>query len=584
MLDTIFKGGLVVDGTGRTPVRADVGVKDGRITGVGALGRDAREVVDAEGALVTPGFVDLHTHYDGEITWDADLAPSVWHGVTTILMGNCGVGFAPVQRGREDELIKLMEGVEDIPGSALAEGIDFRWSSFSEYLDVLAGRHTTVDVLAQVPHDPLRLFVMGDRGKAREAATSADVEQMRALLREALLAGAAGFSTGRSDNHRTAEGLPTPASEASADELVGIVRAFEGLGRGHVQVVSDFDLLLGPERFDAEFDVVEAAARASGRPLSVSWMQRYPGTEQWKRMAERTERAVAAGLDLRLQCAPRGIGVIIGLESTFHPLIAFPSFWPLQGLPPAACAARLRDPELRAKILSEAPSKQAGDGSSIPPLVDILLEKIDLIAWRFFPMGEAPSYEPSPESSVGAMAAARGVRAIEVMYDLLAEGDGSTLLYFPIFNYVEGNLDAVGEMLHHPRALWGLSDAGAHVGTICDASSSTTLLAHWARDRAKDRLPIETAIEMLTSRNARQIGLTDRGVLAPGLRADVNVIDLARLGLGKPYPAHDLPAGGRRLLQRAFGYVGTWVGGVCVARGGELTGDRPGRLVRHGRS
>jgi N-acyl-D-aspartate/D-glutamate deacylase len=583
VLDTIFKDGLVVDGTGGAPRRADVGVKDGRITAVGRLGRDAAEIVDADGCLVTPGFVDLHTHYDGEVTWDAELAPSVWHGVTTVVMGNCGVGFAPVERGREAELLALMEGVEDIPGSALAEGIDFRWQSFGEYLDVLAARHTTVDVLAQVPHDPLRLFVMRERGKAREPATSDEVARMRALLREALLAGAAGFTTGRSDNHRTSEGLPTPASEASAEELVGIARAFEGLGHGVVQVVSDFDLLVGAERFDAEFDVVEATARAAGRPLSASWMQRWPGTEQWRRIAERTERAVASGLDMKLQCAPRGIGVLIGLGSTFHPLVAYPSFWPLAGLPPAECAARLREPALRARILSEAPSRQAGDGSSIPPLVDVLLEKIEMIAWRFFPLDDVPDYEPSPERSVGAMAAARGVRAIEVLYDLLAEGDGSALIYFPIFNYVEGSLDAVGEMLHHPRALWGLSDAGAHVGTICDASSSTTLLAHWARDRARDRLPLETAIAMLTSRNARHLGLVDRGVLAPGLRADLNVIELARLGLDRPYPAHDLPAGGRRLLQRARGYVGTWVGGVRVAREGALTGELPGRLVRLGR-
>jgi len=582
MMDTIIKNGTLVDGTGSPGVRADIGIRGGRIAAIGAIGASAAEIVDASGCIVTPGFVDLHTHYDGEVTWDHELAPSVWHGVTTVLMGNCGVGFAPVQRGKEHELIKLMEGVEDIPGSALAEGIDFRWTSFGEYMDVLAARETTVDVMAQVPHDPLRLFVMGDRGKHREDATDDDVRQMTALLREALEAGAAGFSTGRTDNHRTADGLATPSADAKTEELVALMGAFGGLGRGVVQVVSDFDLLHGPERFDAEFDVVDAVARASGRPTSVSWMQRWPGTEQWERMAKRTEQAVGAGLDIRLQCAPRGIGVIIGIESTFHPLIAFPSFWPLVGLPPAECAARLRDPELRAKILSESPQKQAGDGSSIPPLVDILLQKIEMIAFRFFPMGDVPSYEPAIEQSIGAIAASKGVRALEVLYDTLAEGDGKSLIYFPIFNYVEGNLDAVGKMLHHPRALWGLSDAGAHVGTICDASSSTTLIAHWARDRERERLPLETAIEMLSSRNARQLGLIDRGVLSVGRRADVNVIDVAKLALKKPYAAHDLPAGGRRLLQRAVGFVGTWVNGVRVARDGELTGNTPGRLKRAG--
>jgi N-acyl-D-aspartate/D-glutamate deacylase len=582
MLDLLIRGGTVVDGSGAEPRAADVGVVEGRIAAVGRVTEAAREVVDAAGAWVTPGFVDVHTHYDGQASWDETFSPSIHHGVTTLVMGNCGVGFAPARRGHEHDLIELMEGVEDIPGVALAEGIRWAWQSFPEYLDALERMPHSLDFLAQVPHDPLRMAVMGERAVAREPATDDDVAAMRALLREALQAGAAGFSTGRSDNHKTSQGKDTPACEASVAELTGIARAFEGLAHGVVQVVNDFDVLKGPERFDAEFDLVEALARASGKRLSMTWLQRDPGGEQWQRIQARVEAAVAQGLPLYLQAASRGIGVINGLDASFHPFMGFPSYKEIAALPLRERAAALREPARRARILGEKMERLAGDGTPVPPLVDILLAQIETISARMFPLGATLDYEPPASASFAALAKARGTTALAVMYDHLAEGDGSNLIYFPIFNYNDGSLDVVHAMLVHPRALFGLSDAGAHVGTVCDASFTTFLLTHWVSGRAKDRLPLARAVEMLTSRNARYLGLADRGRIAPGLRADLNVIDPARLSVGTPRIVRDLPAGGRRFLQKATGYAGTWVAGRCVQREGEVTDARPGRLVRMG--
>jgi N-acyl-D-aspartate/D-glutamate deacylase len=585
MLDWIVEGATVLDGTGAPPRTADVGVAGGRIVEVGRIRSAAHERIDGGGAWLTPGFIDIHTHYDGQATWDPTFSPSIHHGITTVVMGNCGVGFAPNVPGREDELIALMEGVEDIPGVALREGVRFNWQGFPQYLDVLDALPHTLDFLALVPHDPLRMAVMGDRALAREPATPGDIAAMRAQLREALQAGAAGFSTGRTDNHRTTRGQDTPASEADAAELTGLGTAFEGLGHGVVQMVSDFDLLRAPARFDAEFDLVEALARASGRPLSMTWLQRDPGGSQWQAMQARTEAAVAQGLPLYLQAAPRGIGVVMGLDTQFHPFMGFPSFAAVADLPLPQRAAALREPERRRQLLSERSQPRAGNGSPVPPIVDLLLARIEQIAWRMFPMGgdgAPPSYEPPVTRSVGAMARARGEPALAVLLDHLATGDGSGLVYFPIFNYNEGNLDVVGQMLRHPRTLLGLSDAGAHVGTICDASNSTVLLQHWAGARAEGRLAPEQAVEMLTHRQARYLGLSDRGVVAPGLRADLNLIDPSQLALDLPRVVRDLPAGGRRLLQTARGYRRTWVAGRCVQADGHITEKRPGRLVRLG--
>ena len=586
MLDLRIEGATLFDGTGAAPRLADVGVRDGKIVEVGRCTAAATEVIQADGAWLTPGFVDIHTHYDGQASWDETFSPSIQHGVTTVVMGNCGVGFAPLAPGDKQQsaaaLIALMEGVEDIPGVALAEGVRFDWETFPDYMAALDRMPHSLDFLVQVPHDPVRMAVMGARAVAQEAATAEDIAAMRAVVREALEAGAVGFSTGRTDNHRTSAGKETPASEASAAELTGIASAFQGLRHGVVQVVSDFDLLRGPESFHREFDLVEQLATAAGRPLSMTWMQRDPGGEQWKAMQARVEAAVARGLPLHLQTAARGIGVINGLDASFHPFMGFPGYKEVAHLPLAERAAALRDPARKARILSEKSERMSGDGTPIPPLVDILLARIELIAARMFPMEPRPDYEPPVTHSFYVRAKQRGCTALEALYDHFAAGNGDNLVYFPIFNYNDGSLDVVREMLAHPQALFGLGDAGAHVGTVCDASFSTFLLTHWVRDRAAGRLAPEAAVELLTSRNARYLGLQDRGTIAPGLRADLNLLDPARLGVGTPRLVRDLPAGGKRFLQEGEGYLGTWVAGQCVRRAGVVTAARPGRLVRMG--
>jgi len=583
MLDWVLEGGTVVDGTGVAPFTADVGVQDGRIVEVGRITGAARERIAAHGAWVTPGFVDIHTHYDGQASWDETFSPSIHHGVTTLVMGNCGVGFAPLRAGKQADLIALMEGVEDIPGVALAEGVRFDWEGFPQYMDALERLPHSLDFAVQVPHDAVRMAVMGERALAQQAATAEDIAAMRAIVREALRSGAIGFSTGRTDNHRTAAGQETPASEAGAAELAGLASAFEGLHHGVVQVVSDFDLLRSADRFDTEFDLVEAMARASGRPLSMTWLQRDPGGEQWKAIRTRVDAAVARGLPLHLQTAARGIGVMLGLDASFHPFVGFPGYQEIAALPLADRAAALREPGRKARILAEQSQRMSGDGTPVPPLVDILLARIELISVRMFPLDAQPDYEPPVSRSFYVRAKQRGCTALEALYDHLAEGDGSNLIYFPIFNYNDGSLATVREMLDHPRALLGLSDAGAHVGTVCDASMSTFMLTHWARDRAEGRLPLERVVEMLTARNARYLGLADRGMVVPGMRADLNLIDPQHLAVGTPRIVRDLPAGGRRFLQKGEGYLGTWVAGTCVQRDGDITPARPGRLVRAGR-
>jgi N-acyl-D-aspartate/D-glutamate deacylase len=591
MLDLLIEAATVVDGDGGDAFTADVGVADGRIVELQRgrrLGAAARQRIDAAGAWLTPGFIDIHTHYDGQASWDETFSPSIHHGVTTLMMGNCGVGFAPLGPGLKADsvakLIALMEGVEDIPGAALAEGVRFNWQSFPQYMAALDAMPHSLDFLVQVPHDPLRMAVMGDRALAQEAAKAEDIAAMRCLLREALVAGAAGFSTGRTDNHRTSQGKATPASEASVAELQGIVSAFEGLGHGVVQLVSDFDLLHGAERFDAEFNVVEATARAAGRPLSMTWLQRDPGGEQWRAIQARVEAAVAQGLPLYLQTAARGIGVINGLDASFHPFMGFPGYKEVASLPLAQRAAALREPARKARILSEKSEPVSGDGTPVPPIVDLLLARIEMIAARMFPLANdgqrEPEYALPVQQSFYAIAKQRGVRALEALYDHFSAGDGAQLVYFPIFNYNDGHLGTVAQMLQHPRALAGLSDAGAHVGTVCDASFSTFMLTHWVQ--RQQHLSLGQAVQMLSARNAAYLGLSDRGRIAPGQRADFNLIDPSRLSVGVPQLVRDLPAGGKRFLQKGRGYVGTWVAGQAVQAEGLITQARPGRLVRMG--
>ncbi len=579
--DLKITGGMVVDGTGAAPFAANVAVTDGRIVEIGACAAEATRVIDAHGAIVTPGFIDLHCHYDGQVSWDADLLPSSVHGVTTAILGNCGVGFAPVREADRVRLIELMEGVEDIPGSALAEGIDFAWESFPEYMDAIDSRPHAIDIGLQVPHDALRVFVMGDRAVANEAATDEDIARMRELVREAVVAGAIGFSTGRTDNHRSKRGEFTPASEATARELIGIAHAFDGLSHGVLQAVSDFDMEHGPDGFDAEFDVFEQMASAAPeRPFSMSLLQRDLDPTQWKRILARVEAANDKGMTMRVQAAPRGIGVMLGLEATFHPFVGFPSYKAISSRSLEERVAAMRDPAFKARLLSETSEKIAGDGSNIPAVADRMLAQIDMIALRMFRLGDPPDYEQPVEKSIYVEARNRGVSTLEAIYDAMLAKDGRELLYFPIFNYGSMSLDDVRTMIEHPLALVALSDGGAHVGTVCDASFPTFLLTHWARDRTEGRISIETAVRRLTSDVAQHLGLADRGVLAVGKRADLNVIDHANLRLHPPRLVHDLPAGGRRLLQDADGYLATIVGGAIIAEGGRLTGERPGRVVR----
>ncbi|MEM1413996.1 MAG: amidohydrolase family protein [Myxococcota bacterium] len=581
--DLKIAGGTLLDGTGAPAFTGDVGIKDGVIVDVGRCAGEARETVDATGATVTPGFTDIHTHYDGQASWDSELAPSSVHGVTTAVMGSCGVGFAPVRRADRTTLVQLMEGVEDIPGSALSEGITWEWESFAEYMDALDRRPHTIDFACQVPHDAVRVYVMGERAVADEVATPEDAEQMRTIVRAALEAGAVGFSTGRTDNHRTSVGKPTPASEADRAELVAIAQAFEGLGHGVLQAVSDFDMATGKERFHPEFDVLEAMAAASGgHPTSLSLMERDHAPDQWRWILERVEKANAKGIPMRVQVASRPIGVLLGLEATFHPFMGFPSYKEIHDLPLAERVAALRDPGRKARMLAEKSDKVAGDGSSIPPLADVFLQNIDMIAMRLYRLGETPSYEPRLPDCLYAEALKKKVPVLEVIYDALLEREGRELLYFPLYNYSGNNLSHLREMLDHPLALPGLSDGGAHVGTVCDASMPTFLLQHWGRDR-EEGFPLERLVKMQAHDTARYLGFADRGTLAPGQKADVNVLDMTRLQLREPKLVYDLPAGGPRLLQTADGWIGTWVNGVRIAEGGTLTGATPGRLVRGGR-
>lgn len=583
MFDVKIINGTIVDGTGKPSFQGQIGIKDGKITAVGDCDGAAKRTIDAEGALVTPGFTDIHTHYDGQISWDKDLAPSSVHGVTTCVMGSCGVGFAPVKEQDRDRLIRLMEGVEDIPGTALAEGLTWNWESLPEYMDAIDSFPHAIDFAVQATHDALRVYVMGERATYDTPATDEDIAKMRDLVRESLKAGAVGFSTGRTDNHRSAEGQATPASEAQLKELTGIAEAFKGLDHGVLQAVSDFDMAQSPERFEPEWQLLEDMLKASGgHPMSISLMQRDQAPGQWQQIMKKAEEANEKGLNIRLQTAPRGIGIMLGLEATFHPFIGFPSYKKISALSLEERVREMKKPEFRAQILKEKSDKVSGDGSSIPPLADHFLSNLDLVAKRLYRLGEKPNYEPAKEDCLFAQAMAQNKGMLEVLFDAMLENDGKALLYFPLYNYGGLNLDAVREMMTHPLALPGLSDGGAHVGTVCDASFPTFLLSHWGRDRGHGLLPIEQLIHMQAYKTARFIGFNDRGELAPGQKADINIIDYDKLSLKPPRLVNDLPAGGKRLLQEANGYRMTLLNGEVIAENGQLTDLRIGRLARLG--
>ncbi len=558
--DLVIRAGTVVDGNGSPPSTADVAIDGDRITDVGTVAGRGRREVDADGLLVTPGFVDIHCHYDGQATWDNRLLPSAWHGVTTIVMGNCGVGFAPVRPADHDRLIELMEGVEDIPGAALHEGLDWTWESFGEYLDALESRPHDIDFAAQVPHGALRLHAMGDRGSDHTARpTDDEIAEMGRLAADGVGAGALGFTTSRTTNHRTSRGEFTPSLTAGRDELVGIAAGLGRLGAGVLQVVSDF------RDVDGEMGTLRAMAATSGRPLSISVAAASSGNDNHRRVLAAIETMNADGLQVRAQVATRGIGVLLGLQASINPFSRCPSYREVADLPLPERIVALREPTRRAAIVAEWPERQLryGDGFA-----------------RLFALGDPPDYEPSPDDSVAAEARRQGRPAVELAYDLLLADEGRALLYSPILNYPGGSLDTARELLTHPYAVPGLGDGGAHVGTICDASFPTTLLTHWCRDREQGQLDLPFVIRGQCRETARTVGLLDRGVLAPGYRADINVIDFAALRIHPPYLEFDLPAGGKRLLQGADGYRHTFVAGQEVYADGKATGALPGRLVR----
>ena len=578
--DLKIVGGRVIDGTGNPERYANIAIQNGRIAEVGACPGRSKEEIDAEGMIVTPGFIDIHTHYDGQISWDDELSPTCYHGVTTAVMGSCGVGFAPVHAHDHQRLIDLMQGVEDIPGTALAEGLTWDWESFPQYMDAIDSRPHSIDFAAQVPHDAIRVYVMQDRAIAGERATEADIATMQALVRGGLEAGAVGFSTGRTDNHRAADGSPTPASEATERELVGLARAFKGFKHGVLQAVSDFDMGTSPELFHPEFDLLEKMAIASEHPFSLSLLQRPHSPQQWQWIIQRVEEAHQRGIPIRFQAAARGIGVLLGLQATFHPFMGFPSYKAISHLALPDRVAAMRQAEVKARMLQEKSDKVSGDGTPIPPIADLFLAKLDYVASYLYRLNDTFNYEPKPSQSILAEAQARGCSALALIYDALLENQGQSLLYFPIYNYLKQNLDDVYTMLTHPLALPGLSDGGAHVGTVCDASFPTFLVSYWSRDREGTRIPLETVIKMMTQDNANFIGFSDRGTLMPGMKADINVIDYKNLRLHHPKMFNDLPAGGQRFLQRASGYRATLVSGQPILRNDRLTQARPGRLVR----
>ncbi|HEY1831580.1 MAG TPA: amidohydrolase family protein [Acidimicrobiales bacterium] len=571
MHDLIVRGGTLVDGTGAPARTADVAIDDGRITEVGQIDGAASRQIEADGLLVTPGWVDIHTHYDGQATWDPVLAPSSWHGVTTLVMGNCGVGFAPARPGRHDWLIGLMEGVEDIPGTALAEGIEWEWESFPEYLDALERRQWTVDIGTQIAHGAVRAYVMGDRGAKNEPAGAEDIAAMRAIVLEALRAGALGFSSSRTIGHRAIDGEPVPGTYAAEDELFGIGRALAEAKAGVFELapVGSAGEMLGDAW--AEVDWMRRLSAAIERPVSYVLLQVDDDPDLWRKQLAASLEACAEGAQLTPQVAGRPTGLLTGHHATLCLFSEIPAYKELRRrrLSPPELAAALRDPAVRESIVSWQPATEAQ--------AEAMRKAYD----RTFVLGDPPDYEPGPERSLAGLAVARGVSALEVAYDEMLAHEGQGLLYLPILNYATGDLDHVREMLLHPRSALGLSDGGAHTGTICDASMPTFMLTHWSRDRSRgETLPLEYLVKKQTHDTALLYGLSDRGTVEPGMLGDLNLIDYEGLTLGTPYVRSDLPAGGRRLLQGASGYRFTIKKGAVTFEDGEPTGTQPGRLIR----
>jgi N-acyl-D-amino-acid deacylase len=583
MYDLKITGGTVVDGTGADRYRADIGVKDGRIVEVrrrdgdaAGIETDAASTIDATGRIVTPGFVDVHTHYDGQVSWDETLEPSSLHGVTTVVSGNCGVGFAPVRPGSEQWLIELMEGVEDIPGTALAEGITWQWESFPQYLDAIEKRHLAIDFGTQVAHGAVRGYAMGERGARNEDANDDDIAAMARIVQEAVEAGALGFSTSRTEGHRAIDGEPVPGTYAAERELFGLGRAMAAGGQAVFELAPAGAVGEDDAAALRELDWMTRLAAETQRPVSFTMIQTQSAPDLWRKQLDLAGDAVANGIPVYAQFAGRPFGMLFGFPG-YHAFDHRPTFQKLKAeLDREELAARLADPEVRATILSEAdlppdPAKQ----------FDAIFAMIQHGLRNLYAIGNPPDYEPTNDRTVAAIARERGEDPLATLYDLMLEHDAGAMLMMPFFNYAEGNHDAIYDMISHPAAVSGLSDGGAHCGLICDASMPTYLLTHWARDRHRGpRFSLEYMVRKQTRDTATLFGLSDRGVIDIGKRADINVIDMDALNLGVPQMVYDLPAGGRRLVQGARGYDATVVNGVVTRRHGVDTGARPGRLVR----
>ena len=571
MHDIVIRGGTIMDGTGKAAFSGDVAIAEGRITGVGGKQGPAKRDIDANGLMVTPGWVDVHTHYDGQALWDPLLAPSCWHGVTTVMFGNCGVGFAPVRKHHRQALMDLMEGVEEIPNPVLSAGLTWEWETFSDFMDALDLRERVIDIAAQAAHLPMRVYVMGDRAVRREKATADDIAEMRRITLEALKAGAFGFTTSRTDSHKTPDGELVASRDADDHELLGIGSALGELGSGTFGMNSDFD------DEDYELRWMRKQAKATGRPVWFLLTDRYTDPGRWRRLMKAVHAARAEGLPVTAQMAGRPIGVMMGIGTALNPFTVRPTYKQIESLPIEEQRRRLRDPEMRRAILAERPSE--AEVAKLAQFRQLVTTRFD----KFFTMGNPPDYEPGPEKSVGAIAARENRTPDEVAYDYMLE-DGQ-YLYFPVVNYVTGDHEPIREMLNDAACLLGLSDGGAHCTSIIDAGVPSYMLTHWGRDRTRGpKLPLEMLVKRQTSETANFFGLTDRGRLAPGLRADVNVIDFNGMCMQKPELIHDMPANGRRFVQRVTGYEATFVAGQPIFERGEHTGALPGKLVRAPRS
>jgi N-acyl-D-aspartate/D-glutamate deacylase len=560
--DLVIRNGTVIDGSGAAPIDADIGITGNRIAAVGTIAGSGAEEIDAKGKLVTPGFVDIHTHYDAQAVWDSHLAPSSWHGVTTAVIGNCGVGFAPCKPADREKLVELMEGVEDIPGAVMHEGLQWEWESFPQYLDALERRPRDIDICALLPHAAVRVFVMGDRAINLENANQGDIADMREIARQAMLAGAFGFSTSRSLSHKTLKGDPTPTLRAQEDELTGIAMGMRDAGTGMLEIVSEW----APDHH-AEFAMVRRVTEASGRPTVFTLTQRHKRPEVWRDLLRHADDAIADGVPIRPVVAPRAVGVLLGLTGSQNPFSGTPTYKSIAHLPLAERVRRMRDPAIRAQILSEDPKK----GSTFP-----LFHRLEFA--QMFRFGNPPNYQPRREDSLEMIAAREGRTPQDVAYDALLDDDGNGFIYTPLGNYAYYDLTVSETTLADRNAIMGLGDGGAHVAFILDAGYQTWLLDYWGKQRKRWDIP--ELVRRLTSDTASAAGLLDRGVLAVGKKADVNVIDFDRLGCGAPYVVSDLPAGGKRLLQKVHGYEATIVSGKVTFREGVATEALPGRLVR----